>query len=197
MPKTGMEAVRRAGLVQAAIEEIGHSGTFDVTVSQIARRAGVSSALAHHYFGTKEQIFLSAIRGILTLYGEEVRQELRSAANPKQRIEAVIRASFAQSNFRPEVVGAWLSFYVRAQNSAETLRLLNVYKKRLRSNLLTGLKPLVGDDAERIAEGIAAMIDGLYVRQSLSRDTPSGTDAVAMVVDYLERQLDRAPAPTA
>ena len=60
MPKIGMEPIRRAALVKATIAEIGEVGTLDVTVSQIAKRAGMSSGLAHHYFGRKEQIFLAA-----------------------------------------------------------------------------------------------------------------------------------------
>ena len=58
MPKVGMEPIRRAALVKATIAEIGEAGTLDVTVSQIAKRAGMSSGLAHHYFGGKDQIFL-------------------------------------------------------------------------------------------------------------------------------------------
>ena len=67
MPKVGMEPIRRSALVAAAIEEIGRAGSLDVTVSQIARKAGMSSALAHHYFGSKDQIFLSAMRSVPTL----------------------------------------------------------------------------------------------------------------------------------
>ena len=48
LPKSGMEALRRSALVEATIHEIGARGSLDVTVSQIARRAGMSSALAHH-----------------------------------------------------------------------------------------------------------------------------------------------------
>ena len=48
MPKIGMEPIRRAALVKATIAEIGRAGSLDVTVSQIAKRAGMSSALAHH-----------------------------------------------------------------------------------------------------------------------------------------------------
>ena len=67
MPKLGAEPIRRAALVKATIEAVGAAGSLDVTVAQIARRAGMSSALAHHYFGSKEQIFLAAMRSILTL----------------------------------------------------------------------------------------------------------------------------------
>ena len=61
MPKIGMEPIRRRALIDAAIAAIGERGSLDVTVSQIARRAGVSSALAHHYFGNKEEIYIAVL----------------------------------------------------------------------------------------------------------------------------------------
>ena len=73
MPKLGMEPIRRQALVKATIAEIGQHCTLDVTVSQIARRAGMSSALAHHYFGGKEQIFVAAMRYTMGVYAAEVR----------------------------------------------------------------------------------------------------------------------------
>ena len=45
MPKLGMEPIRKDALVKATITEIGRTGSLDVTVSQIAKRAGMSSAL--------------------------------------------------------------------------------------------------------------------------------------------------------
>ena len=101
MPKLGMEPIRRDALVKAAIAEIGEAGSLDVTVSQIARSAGVSGALAHHYFGTKDALLVSAMRHILGLYGEEVRTALYGARTPRDRLEGIIRASFAPSNFQP------------------------------------------------------------------------------------------------
>jgi TetR/AcrR family transcriptional repressor of bet genes len=59
----------RARLVQATIHEIGAAGSLDVTVGQIAKRAGVSPALAFHYFGGKDRLFLAAMRAILSVYG--------------------------------------------------------------------------------------------------------------------------------
>ena len=99
MPKLGMEPIRRAAFVKATIAQIGERGSLDVTVAQIAKRAGMSSALAHHYFGSKEQIFLAAMRHILTLYAAEVRGALLMARGPHARIEAIVRAGFGTSNF--------------------------------------------------------------------------------------------------
>ena len=45
MPKLGMEPIRKAALVKATIVEIGRVGSLDVTVSQIAKRAGCAAAI--------------------------------------------------------------------------------------------------------------------------------------------------------
>ena len=196
MPKLGMEPIRRAALVEATIAEIGSTGSLDVTVAQIARRAGMSSALAHHYFGGKEQIFLAAMRHTLTVYAAGVRGALAMATGPRGRVEAVVRASFAAGNFRRDVVAAWLNFYVLAQVSTDARKLLSVYQRRLRSNLTHDLRPLVGDRAPEVADRIAALIDGVYLRQSLSLGLgqPDAGKAVASVLACLDLEVQKGMA---
>lgn len=190
MPKVGMEPMRRSALVEATIYEIGRAGSLDVTVSQIAKKAGVSSALAHHYFGSKEQIFLAAMRHILTIFGAEVRGALMMANTPRDRLQAIIKACFSAQNFRPAIVSAWLSFYVQAQNSDNARRLLRVYQKRLISNLTYNLRPLAGDASVELAHSIAAMIDGLYIRQALRDGKPDGKFCVSLVTKHVDNSLE-------
>ena len=189
MPKLGMEPIRKEALVKATIVEIGRVGSLDVTVSQIARRAGMSSALAHHYFGSKEEMFLAAMRHVMTLYGAEVRGALAVAEGPQGRVRAILRASFSAGNFRREAVGAWLNFWVLAQSVPEAKRLLAVYQRRLRSNLVAGLTPLAGARAAEIAQGLGALIDGLYLREVLKSGPPDSGAAVAVAERYLEAEL--------
>lgn len=188
MPKLGMEPVRRAALIDAAIAEIGEAGSLDVTVGRIARRAGVSSGLAHHYFGGKDDILLAAMRHVLKIYSAEVRAGLAAARTPQERLDALIRASFAPSNFAPDTVAAWVNFYLLALSSPEAARLLRVYHGRLRSNLLHDLRPLVGARAGAAAARIAALVDGLYLHHSLS-GTPDGDAAAAQVAEALAAEL--------
>lgn len=184
----GIQARRKAELIEAAIAEIGARGTLDVTVSQIAKRAGVSPALAFHYFGDKNQLFLSAMRHILRVYGQEVRAHLIAAPqHPRARLDAILQANFANSNFDRHVISAWLIFYVTALNLPDAAQLLNVYKRRLRSNLMHELRQIsAGPDA--IADGLGALIDGIYIRQALS--TPDPAAALAMTTTYLDRALE-------
>ncbi len=189
MPKVGMEPIRRAALVEAAVYEIGATGSLEVTVAQIARRAGMSPALAHHYFGGKEQIFLAAMRHTLTIYGTEARCALAAATGHRARLEAIIRAGFGRSNFRREVIAAWLNFYVLAQSSDEALRLLVIYQQRLHSNLVHDLRPLVGARASDVAHRLAGLIDGLYLHHALRNDGTTGPMAAQQVLSALDSEL--------
>ncbi len=189
MPKLGMEPIRRAALLKATIDEVAAAGSLDVTVGRIARRAGVSSALAHHYFGGKEDLLLAAMRHILTLYGGAVRAALAGADGPRARLDAIVRAGFEAEQFSGDVVGAWLNFYVAAQGSPRAQRLLSVYQGRLRSNLLHALRPLAGARAGVAADTAAALIDGLYIRAALSPAKADPSRAADKVLDVLDLMI--------
>lgn len=186
MPKLGMEPIRRASLIKATIAEIGHVGHLEVTVSRIAKRAGMSSALAHHYFGSKDAMFLAAMRHVLSLYGAEVRGALTAAGgDPRARLTAIVRTSFSPANFRREVVAAWMNFYVLAQTQPEAGRLLRVYQARLVSNLRHALRPAFGSRADATARAVAAMIDGVYLRAALAGGATDGSQAAQEVLDWI------------
>jgi TetR/AcrR family transcriptional repressor of bet genes len=184
-----MEPIRRAALVKATIDEIGAAGSLDVTVARIAKRAGMSSALAHHYFGGKDQIILAAMRHTLTVYSAEVRGALTMAQGPRARIEAVVRAGFSTSNFRREVIAAWLNFYVLAQSSLPARRLLTIYQRRLHSNLVHDLRPLVGARAGAVAARLGGLIDGIYLRQGLGGPLTALSDPARHVLTALDLEI--------
>ncbi|MDO6728770.1 transcriptional regulator BetI [Marinovum sp. 2_MG-2023] len=187
MPKVGMQPIRRQALIEATIAEVGAKGTLDITVSAIAKRAGVSSALAHHYFGGKDQIFLATMVHILSAYGRDVRDALRQADTPRRRLAAIVEAGFSGGNFDYAVVVSWMNFYALALSSPEAARLLAIYQIRLRSNLRHALRPMV-ESPGPVAERIAAMIDGLYLREAQSK-APDGKHAIAIVMQQIDMEL--------
>ncbi|CAN7162605.1 transcriptional regulator BetI [Pararhizobium sp. LjRoot238] len=191
MPKIGMEPVRRKALVNAALRVIGDQGTLSVTMSDIARNAGVSAALAHHYFGSKEQLLIETIRSLLKQLRDDTVTALQAAKTARERISAIVRVSFQADQFAPETIAAWLAFYSEAQRSEATRRFLVIYARRLRSNLLANLKALCGaDDAVRVAEGTAAMIDGLYIRRALGSSPVTAEASIALTDNYITLNLD-------
>jgi len=195
MPKVGMEPLRKRELIDAAIRTIGQRGSLDVTVAEIAHEAGVSPALAHHYFGGKEQLILATMRHLLKELGQDLLAALAPAQTPAQRIAAIIAVNFSASQFAPQTVAAWLTFYVHAQQSTETRRLLRVYARRMHSNLAFALGSMTDRaTALQIAEGTGAMIDGLYIRHALRNGAPEAASAIALVEDYVTTKLAAAGA---
>lgn len=116
MPKIGMEPLRKRELIDAAIRTIGQRGSLDVTVAEIAHEAGVSPALAHHYFGGKEQLILATMRHLLKELGQDLLAALAPAQTPAQRIAAIIAVNFSASQFAPQTVAAWLTFTCTRSN---------------------------------------------------------------------------------
>ena len=190
MPRIGAEPIRREAFIKAAIAEIGTAGSLDVSVARIARRAGMSPALAHHYFGSKERMFLEAMRHILRVFGTETSAALAGAHGPRGRLEAIAAVSFAPRQFAPDTVAAWLVFYVRALSSADTARLLRIYAGRLRTNLRHEFRALLpAPAATEAAETVAALIDGLYLRHALAAAAPDPAACRALVGSEIARLI--------
>ncbi len=195
MPRIGMEPLRRKALISAAIEAIHARGMGQVTMGEIARRAGVSAALAHHYFGGKDQLLLATMRHLLSELSDEIQARLAEAQTPEERISAVIRGNFAAGQFRPAVISAWLAFYVQAQTDPEARRLLRVYTRRLESNLVHALRDLTSrEHAAWVAETAAALIDGPWIRRSLAEDFPDPEGAARFVERAVRDALRRINA---
>ena len=187
-----VEAARRDAVIAATIAAIDNVGSLDVTVADIAARAGISPALIHHYFGTKDDVLIAAMRRLLRAYRQEVSRGLAEADGPRERITAVIAGSFAPSQFSQESISAWLAFYLYARRSSDAARLLRIYFRRLETNLVSALGALVDrKKATRIAAGAGAMIDGVWLRQALTpliQPDPKG--AADMVERYIDAELN-------
>ena len=73
----------------------------------------------------------------------------------------------------------------------EAARLLAIYHRRLRSNLIHALRPRTGKDAPRLAETLGALIDGVYLRAVLDGRGPAPDTAHAMVRRWLDEALTK------
>ncbi len=190
MPRIGAEPERRKAIISAAIDMIGEQGSLDVSVKDIAKQAGMSSALAFHYFGDKDEIILQTMRHLMRAFSASVVERLEKAETPTDRIDAVILASFSAEQFDRKTVAAWLVFYLKSYSSKEAARLLNIYTKRLHSNLVFALNDFVAHEtASQIADGLGALIDGLYIRHGLSIEGSQSNQAVEICRSYISNSI--------
>ncbi|WP_062112410.1 betaine-aldehyde dehydrogenase [Aureimonas sp. AU40] len=163
------EDQRRRQLVEATIDALADVGFAASSLSEIAGRAGVAPSLVAHYFGDKEGLLEATLRHLASRVSDSARLRLARAEGPRERIQAVIDANLAPEEFDARTCSVWLAFWGQVLHSPRLKRVQRVYQRRMLSNLRYDLKALCTDaDAQRIAVSIAAVIDGLWLRSTLS-----------------------------
>ncbi len=185
MPKVGMQPIRRQQLIDATIRCMSRHGFERTTVARIGRLANVSPGIINHYFGGKDELLEATMRHLLRQLKAETVQRLKHSGNPRARLEAIVDANFADEQFSPELVSAWLAFWAQAPYNRALHRLQRIYARRLRSNLRHALKQLLpAAEVERAAYGLAALIDGLWVNCTLGGEV-DGERARTVARDYV------------
>jgi TetR/AcrR family transcriptional repressor of bet genes len=192
VPKTGMEPIRRSQLIKATMAAIDEVGLADATVLRIARHAGVSAGIISHYFGGKDGLLEATMRQILTDLGQAVaarRGQLKDGS-PRDHLGAIIDGNFDRSQISGPAAKTWLAFWASSMHKPRLQRLQHVNDQRLYSNLCCQFRRLMPHAAARdAARGLAAMIDGLWLRGTLS---PEGLDterARRLAHAYLDQLL--------
>lgn len=194
MPKIGIQPIRRHQLIQATMEAIDEVGLANTTVARIAKLAGVSAGIISHYFGGKGGLLEATMRQILSDLGNAVasRRALIVDDSAKSHIRAIIDGNFDRSQVHRPVSKTWLAFWASSMHRDDLQRLQYVNDRRLYSNLCHQFRRcLPKQDARDAAAGLAALIDGLWLRGALA---PEGLDverARRLAYDYLDEQLAR------
>ncbi|EGQ7853877.1 transcriptional regulator BetI [Vibrio vulnificus] len=192
MPKVGMPKIRRPQLVSATMAVIDRVGLHGASVSLISQEAGVSSGIINHYFGGKHGLLEETMRDILRQLSCDATKRLNSL--PKQahmqRINAILDANFVGFQSESKVIKTWLAFWSYSMHDEALKRLQRVNEKRLLSHLKRELKALMSkEQADIVAQGIAALIDGIWLRGALNPEGINANKARIIINDYLEKQL--------
>ncbi|EKO3469311.1 transcriptional regulator BetI [Vibrio fluvialis] len=192
MPKVGMPDIRKPQLVQATMAVIERVGLHAASIALISREAGVSTGIINHYFGGKHGLLEETMRAILREHSVTVTQALAKIPQHEHqaRINAIVNANFEGFQAESQVVKTWLAFWSYSMHDAQLNRLQRVNEQRLLSHLKIELKALLpSHHAQQVAHGIAALIDGIWLRGALNPDGINAQQARLLINDYLEIQL--------
>ncbi|WGV98566.1 transcriptional regulator BetI [Vibrio sp. YMD68] len=192
MPKVGMPDIRKPQLVNATMTVIDRVGLHAASIALISKEAGVSTGIINHYFGGKQGLLEETMRAILRQHSSTIGSLLKAlpADAHKQRINAIIKGNFEGYQAENRVAKTWLAFWSYSMHDAQLKRLQRVNEKRLLSHLLIELKALLThEQAELVAQGIASLIDGIWLRGTLNPDGINADKARFIINDYLDKQL--------
>ncbi|HBO3946265.1 TPA: transcriptional regulator BetI [Pseudomonas aeruginosa] len=192
MPKVGMQPIRRSQLIHATLEAVDQVGMGDASIALIARLAGVSNGIISHYFQDKNGLLEATMRHLLSALSKAVR-ERRAALyddSPRAHLRAIVEGNFDDSQVNGPAMKTWLAFWATSMHQPALRRLQRVNDHRLYSNLCYQFRrQLSVDDARAAARGLAALIDGLWLRGALTGDAFDTDEALNIAYDYLDQQL--------
>ena len=189
------EDARRRQLIEATVEAIADVGFHATTILEIAGRAGVSAGLVAFYFRDKNGLLEATLRWLAVQISTSLVALQHRATTPRQRIQAVIDATLGPTQFDRRTASVWLAFWGQVPVNPRFARIQRIYERRMLSNLRSGLRghPVLARleraEVARLAEAIAAMIDGLWLRSTLSAGTSDGASAREMAGAFVDSRL--------
>jgi AcrR family transcriptional regulator len=177
---------RRTAILDAAREQFAERGYVGASVRGIARDAGVDPALVHHYFGTKEQVFVAA---------------MELPFDPAERLPAVLAGDrdgvgerlvrlflgvWEQPGFRAPMLGLLRSAFTGEQGAA-------MLREFVGTALLGRVAAEVGQtDALRVQAAVAQLVGIVMLRYVLELEpaaSASTDELVALVAPVVQRHL--------
>lgn len=186
-----MEEIRRRQLIEATIASIHDVGFSESSVSRIAAKAGVSAGIVHHYFEDKAELLEATLRQLGANLSASVVRRLRTAKSAAHRLMAVVDGNLGPELFTPEAVSAWLAFWSQVPTHPNLARIQTIIIRRLHSNLVHALRPYLREpEVQLVAQDLACLIDGIWLRAALTRAGPDGADARRAAVEFITHRLN-------
>lgn len=216
MPKVGMEPIRKAETINAALECIYEVGVDNITLDMVAAKAGFSKGIVAYYFKTKKQLIIESFQAFFAASGMKISGSLNADMQPMDMLEKVVEISLPQMN---EGEGAPIN--VSALQGAETISLpqkkianlfvqfaskaaidedmrnmiTEVYASDVKgvSELIHGVKQQCGNDVldeKKASYAYFAMVYGLCFFRATNFLLPGETDNRDIAFEFIHRLFE-------
>jgi AcrR family transcriptional regulator len=161
----------RARILDAAVRRIAREGIDEVRIARIAMDAGVSAALVHYHFESREALLFEAIEHSFEFAGTQ-RTALAGdpAAPPEERLRALVDACLPEPGAQRDDFLLWAELWLRAGRAPGFADIAGRLYARLHAWALEVLTDGIARgaftiaDPPRTTDRLLALIDGFGVR---------------------------------
>jgi len=179
---------RRRGLVDAAVRVISAEGVARATTRRIAEEAGVSGAIVHYAFATKDDLFQAVYESLTVSAFGEIGTHIQTGVGLEDGIERVFSGFVAWISHDENAVLALLELTAWSLRNSSSRHLASrVYRRHI--DLTAGLLAEAAPECSRatldtVARLINMALDGIYLQwralndDSLDLLTPVAVDMV-------------------
>lgn len=191
-PAHSSEAERRRALLKSAFREVAEKGFSEVTLDDIARRAGVSKGVTLYYFDSKDELFRELFSWLIDSIHARMREAVAAEEDPVAKVRALVALIFPSPSKNRAFFRAFVDFSGLAARR-EAFRVVN-------ARFYAGCREIDGGiveegmrrgvfivrNAKEAGSTMRAIFDGLMM-QWLSESDPEATFGVYR--DRCEREI--------
>jgi AcrR family transcriptional regulator len=170
-PPTSERPSARERILAAAVRRIAREGIDDVRIARIAMDAGVSTALVHYHFDTREALLAEALQFSYARAGDvRISSGELPVASHAERLRSMIDQCLPTTPSLHEDWVLWVELWLRAVRHPELRPVAEKLYERLREWFAGEIEAGVRDgefdpcDPAAVAERTLAMIDGFGIR---------------------------------
>jgi AcrR family transcriptional regulator len=184
--------VRREEILAAAVDQVRRRGLADTRVIDVARALGVSKALVHYHFDSKEKLLAEAFAYAAQRDLDSLARAARSDGTALERLWAVLDVYAPTGDASGWVL--WIDGWAAALRDEGLRSVLRDLDRRWKE----AIAELIGDgarsgeftcaDPDGATSRITALLDGLAVQQVVRTDV-SAARSRAWVESLVEREL--------
>ena len=201
-PATENNEARRIQMLGAAAELICERGFSETRIADVAKRAGVSSALIIYYFGTRDRLLVDALRHSEESFYSAGEQMLAEVSSLRERLSLLIRWTCVPEGDDeiPGAWGLWFDLWAQAFRHDEIKAGRAELDARWRRMIIDALESAEpgelrsGVDAKVFALEFSALLDGLSIQVALEDPEVDSEAAYDIAMRFAERELDLPPA---
>jgi len=147
---------RKRQITRAAYEIIAEKGYYNFTMMDIAKRAGVSSGLIHHYFKDKENMLVTLLREMQQNVRLSLERALEPVADPMEKLGIFIDQAFGLVENEKEYIYVTFDFLTQIKFNERMQRILSKLYRGYRETLTQILR-------EGKEKGIFKDVDEHYI----------------------------------
>ncbi len=170
MGRHEIKEFRRIQLLEATIDTVARRGFTDLTLADVADTAKLSRGIVNFYFHSKEELLAETLRYLTAEYEKSWREAVTRAGNdPSAKLRMLVEGDFAPQTAGRKHVSVWYAFWGEARWRPEYLRICQEVAAQYRKETRGLVEEIVARgnyhnvDADLVARGLNALIDGLWL----------------------------------
>ena len=194
-PATENNEARRVQMLRAAAELVCERGFSETRISDVAKRAGVSSALVIYYFGTRDRLLVDALRYSEESGYEAAERMLAEVPSLRERLSLLIQWTCVPEadNEIPGAWGLWFDLWAQAfrHDEVKAGRVeLDARWCRMIADAVESADLDSEVDAKMFALEFSALLDGLSIQVALEDPEVDSKVAYDIAMRFAERELN-------